>query len=240
MKHINKWKWLILMLLAHSQSHACINKLRDREEKPNVVEVTNRAVNLIMIGNYPQAIKLLEKLEQEHAGLAKTAANLGTALELTGQDEEALKWIKEAIVRDATEHSGTEWLHVRILETKLQLKNQPKLLTTQSVLELDFGDQAVPNHITVGFVDWQNNTHDLLQIRQAISYQLKERAKFVKPKDPVVADLFFDLANITWLTQTQYNQDVIRHYQQALRYGFPHQAQIKQRIKAYRKLMKAS
>ena len=240
MKHINKWKWLIIMLLAHSHSHACINGYFKEEEKTSVVEITNRSVSLIMMGKYPEAIKLLKKLERKHTGFAKTAANLGTALELTGQDEDALKWIKKGITRDPTEHSGTEWLHVRILETKLQLKNQPELLTTQSVLGLDFGNQAVPNYIAGGFVDWQNNLHDLLQIQQAINYQLTERTKFVKPKDPVVADLFFDLANITWLTQTQYNQDVIRHYQQALRYGFPHQAQIKQRVKAYRKLMKAS
>jgi hypothetical protein len=47
------------------------------------------------------------------------AANLGTALELLGNKEEALHWIREGIRRNPQSHEGTEWLHAKILEAKI-------------------------------------------------------------------------------------------------------------------------
>ena len=54
--------------------------------------------------------------KKKFPGNARVAANLGTALELKGENEEALKWIREGVIRDASEHDGSEWLHARILD----------------------------------------------------------------------------------------------------------------------------
>ena len=58
-------------------------------------------------------------LERRYPGHHETAANLGTALELAGHDAPALQWIRIGIRRNADEHYGSEWLHVRILEAKI-------------------------------------------------------------------------------------------------------------------------
>jgi hypothetical protein len=72
-----------------------------------------------------EAVVLLEQIEEEKPGLYVTAANLGTAYELSGDDEKALEWIRKGIERNPNAHERSEWLHVRILEAKLTLKKDP-------------------------------------------------------------------------------------------------------------------
>ncbi len=70
---------------------------------PRQVDFTNRndyAVALVYLGRYDEAISLLQRLEKETPGHYATAANLGTAYELSGNNELALKWIKEGIRRN--------------------------------------------------------------------------------------------------------------------------------------------
>ena len=86
----------------------------------------NVAVDMIYRGRIPEAIEALKELEAEQPGDYVTAANLGTAYELAGKNEDALHWIKEAIRRNKDSHWKTEWLHVDILEAKLKAANDPE------------------------------------------------------------------------------------------------------------------
>ena len=57
------------------------------------------AVSLVYVGKTREAVELLEGLESEQPGTYIVAANLGTALELLGRNDEALYWIREGIRR---------------------------------------------------------------------------------------------------------------------------------------------
>lgn len=135
-----------------------------------------KAVLFMLDGNYKESIKKLLIQEALHDNSYEVATNLGTAYELSGDNSNALKWIKEGIKRNPDSHYGTEWLHVKILETKLKLEDDPDYLQN--------------NHV----VDFEELYYNTYKYREAIFYQLRERMLFVKPKDPLVADLLYAYA----------------------------------------------
>jgi tetratricopeptide (TPR) repeat protein len=213
---------------------AYIDRLTGRKrERPNWIEqrdslskLVNRggtyeqendyAVALIHLGQYDEALEILLRIEREHPGLYATAANLGTLYELRGDNELALRWIKEGIRRNDASHYRTEWLHVKILEAKIAMTKDPKWLESHSVLGLDFGDEATPVEPSAKIDGWDRTLGD---VRQALEYQLEERMQFVDPPDVIVGDLLTDLGNVNSITLAV--EYAIPVYELALTYGTP-------------------
>ena len=158
----------------------------------------NYAVGLIYLGRTDEAIQLLEKLEKEEPGSYFAAANLGTAYELSGRNSEALRWIQESIRRNTNSHYGTEWVHVKILEAKVQHEKDPAYFDTHSVIGID-PNQAKSWESEFTIAGQKRTVH---QICEAIDYQLLERLQFVRGKDPGVASLLFDRALLEAAAQT--------------------------------------
>ena len=97
------------------------------------------SIALMYLGRATDAVALLEKLETERPGEYFVAANLGTAYELSGNNQKALKWITEGIRRNPDSHEDTEWLHARILKAKIAESNDKAYFEKHSVLELEPG-----------------------------------------------------------------------------------------------------
>jgi tetratricopeptide (TPR) repeat protein len=148
------------------------------------------SVALMFLGRASEAVVLLEQLELEKPGDYATAANLGTAYELAGRNQDAKRWIDEAIRRNPDSHDGTEWLHAEILNAKIQQDRDPLYFKNHSVLNIDY------RALATGAETVQINGRQLTvkKLVEALEYQLTERLKFVKGGDPVVASLLFDLA----------------------------------------------
>jgi tetratricopeptide (TPR) repeat protein len=183
-----------------------------REESPDFSAVINYSAALIRTGGYAKAIKALLELEQKHPGAYQTATNLGTAYELSGELEDAALWIARGIERNAASHHGTEWLHLAILRTKLRLRAEPDWLTRHSVL--DGIDDRSPDEVV-----------------RAIEVQLAERLQFVRPKDEVVSDLFFQAALRVQATRGAEGQ---AHFlRESLRFGDVHRPEAERRLKAF-------
>lgn len=190
------------------------------------------AVAILHLGQTAPALAIFEALERERPGVYQTAANLGTAYELSGRNADALRWIREGIKRNPRSHEGTEWLHAAILEAKLAQARDPKWLATHSVLGLDFGANArpvMPKALPKGN-DGKPVTSEALRV--ALFFQLMERRQFVNPPDGIVADLFFDWANVTALTASLENS--LQMYDEALRFGLA-RAQLASQRRAYMK-----
>jgi tetratricopeptide (TPR) repeat protein len=163
----------------------------------------------IYTGQYLQAKQIFQDIEQKTPGLYQTAANLGTTYELLGQNDSALYWIKRAVEINPNSHRGSEWIHVKILEAKVKANGDEKKLWTHSILSLDFGDDKIP----------VNKTNlDLQNLRVHLYDQLNERMSFIKPKDPIVAQLLFDLGNVCALTMDATSG--LQVYQSAKEYGY--------------------
>jgi hypothetical protein len=155
-----------------------------------VARKNDEAVQVLLKGNPAKAVTMLEKIEAEHPGQYYTAANLGTALELAGDDVAALKWIKEGIRRNPKSHMHTEWLHARILETKINLKDDPAWMKTHTITGADFEQIKSPGYS----LDTLQRPVTAEDIRESLHSQIEVRMLFVKPKDVIVAQLLKELA----------------------------------------------
>jgi hypothetical protein len=136
------------------------------------------AAALLYLHRYADAVAVLVENEQAYPGQYATAANMGTAYELSGDVGHALHWIKEGIRRNPASHEGTEWLHVAILETKLQLRSNPRWLAKNSVLD-------------------PHRRRPAAELAKALEYQLNERLYFIKADDPIMCDLFYEAARLS-------------------------------------------
>ncbi len=163
-------------------------------------------VTLVEMGHFSQAEKLFLEIEKQQTNLYSTASNLGTTYELLGENEKALQWIAEGIKRNPDAHERSEWIHLKILETKIILKRDPNYLQTHSVLGTDFGNEILPKYIDApstqnirSYLRLPKNApiDSILQyLSSQIGYQLQERTHFIKNNDPIMGQLFFDLGNI--------------------------------------------
>lgn len=184
-------------------------------ELRNATEFTNRndyCVALMYLGRSQEAVDRLQKMEQEKPGEYYIASNLGTAYELAGNNEAALRWINEGIRRNPASHEGTEWLHAKILEAKIAREKDPAYFEKHSVLELNpaqIGESMI--------IDGKTFTPG--QVAEAIQHQLVERMQFVKPPDPAVASLLYDYAAIDAASSSMESAKNILNL--AAEYGYP-------------------
>lgn len=190
--------------------------LKKLHEADNVYKQTGKLEDysdlgsmLLYTGEYLKAKQLFQDIEQKTPGLYQTASNLGTAYELLGQNDSALYWIKRAVEINPNSHRGSEWIHVKILEAKVKANGDEKYLWRHSILSLDFGDDKIPVN---------KNNIDLNDLRDQLYDQLNERMSFIKPKDPIVAQLLFDLGNVYALTRDATSG--LQIYQSAKEYGY--------------------
>ena len=178
----------------------------------NFNDRSDYSIALMYLDRSKEAVALLESLEKEQPGRYFIAANLGTAYELSGNNEEAAHWIAEGIRRNPESHEGTEWLHLKILNAKIAAQQDPDYFKKHSVLDL------VPQPMTQDTLLGTEKLHPE-QMAEAIQHQLSERVQFVKPPDPAVASLLFDYAAIEAGTRTlESAKSVLRL---AENYGYP-------------------
>lgn len=196
-------------------------------QRPNYATLTELGVLLVFQGQYTRAVNHFLMLERRYPGRYETATNLGTALELSGHDEPALRWIRIGIQRNPESHGGSEWLHVRILDAKIAAARDPAYLASHSIAGVTFAPvrvPPVPQSMPAG-----NNGAPVLpwELDNALANQLLERVQFVSPKDPVVANLLLDWATLNLAGGPIESADVL--YDLAVRYGAPRDALMRER-----------
>lgn len=171
-----------------------------------VEDFSDYGVLLIYHGRLDEAKKVFIEIEAREPGRYSTAANLGTTYELLGKNDSALYWIKRAVAIDPQSHHGSEWLHVKILEAKIQKNN----FNSVFLIGTDFGNDTLPKS--------NLSALDLDNLSKALHYQLNERVSFVKPKDEIVGLLLFELGNIKAIQSDLVT--AMRIYDMAIQYGY--------------------
>jgi tetratricopeptide (TPR) repeat protein len=185
------------------------------ESTDPIDQESDAAVEVLMDGDAQKAVTMLEALEKKHPDRYYTAANLGTAYELSGNDQKALKWILEGIRRNPDSHMETEWLHARILETKIKLKSDPTWLESHTITEADFLRLRDPAYQ----LQTRQRPVDAKDLHRSLWHQLDARMLFVKPKDAIVAQLLKELALIE--AQIGLLEEATRYREMAIEYGMP-------------------
>lgn len=179
------------------------------------------AVALIHLGRTEEALKILERLEKNRPSSYYTAANLGTVYELLGNNEKAYEWIAESMKRNPDSHFGTEWLHLKILKAKQAIKKDPQWIDKNSVLGIDW--ELISGDLSkVQVSDDRKVVYNADAVRKAIEYQLHERTEFVKPPDPTVASLLYDLSFLVRHSRSEEHRNLVLKAAHA--YGYPNTA----------------
>lgn len=174
-----------------------------------IADYSDYGVALIYNGRYEEAKKIFTEIEFKRPGLYPTAANLGTVYELLGMNDSAYYWINKGIEINPSSHFGSEWIHVEILKAKIASKGNPNYYYTHNILNIDMGTEETP--INVKHID-------LKELETQLYYQLTERMSFVKAPDPVVAQLLFELGNISAITKDV--ESALVCYKRARTYGY--------------------
>jgi tetratricopeptide (TPR) repeat protein len=177
------------------------------DETKDVKYLSDVGVVLIFQQKYNEAKAVYLKIEEIDPTRYATASNLGTVYELLGENENALTWIKKAVEINPKSHENSEWIHVKILETKIKGEQS---ITSDSLINTNFGTS--PNPTTT------LSKQQLLELRDALYFQLNERVSFIKPPDKIIANLMYDLANVTFLIGGK--ESAITIYEKAREYGF--------------------
>lgn len=168
-------------------------------------DLNDRGVMLIYLGRYAEAVEQFRALRRSGFNSYTVNANLGTAFELMGENDSALACIRRAVAIDPASHEGSEWIHVKVLERKVALANGQ---ATGPILGCSFGAGELPR---------APERIGLEVLRSHLMYQLQERLTFVAPRDPVVAELLFELGNTqALLVNVECALDL---YEQAAEYG---------------------
>lgn len=167
--------------------------------------LSDYAVYELKIGNKKRAVEILEKLVAGHPKEYNVLANLGTAYELTGDDNKALELLKKAVAVNPGSHYSSEWIHIRVLEEKLAGRQYNK------IINLDIKD----------FSTWVTDKSYIFKVpadslKIQIAYQLHERIGFVASPDPVVGQLVLDFADI--VAKTEVRTEAIPFYNYAAWY----------------------
>ena len=215
--------WYTGKELARTLTSSAPNEYWVREQikrvrrSPDFANLTDIGVVLIRQGQFTRAVEHFVRVERLFPGHHETAANLGTALELSGHDAVALRWIRLGIARNADEHFRTEWLHARILEAKIAMAQDPGYLKGRSIAGVTFAPTLVPPLPQAMPAGNDGQPVNPWQLNVALSYQLHERTQFVRPRDPVVSNLLLDWATLNLAGGPIENADVL--YDLAVRYG---------------------
>jgi tetratricopeptide (TPR) repeat protein len=184
-----------------------------------------KGVQNIYLGHHDEALGIFEEIESASPGRYNTAANMGTAFELKGNLDLALKWIAESMRRNPGSHQGTEWLHVAILKTKIRLKQDPGYLAREHIIGLP-DNFTKASRITVDGQDYS-----WFEVTNALRYQLLERAVFVKPQDPVMADLLYTYGVLEAHVRTV--ESGIKLLELSREYGYPDRKRLDETIGHY-------
>ncbi len=155
--------------------------------KPDADLLSDKGLILILQRKYQQAIDLYLGVEKKYPNRYSTASNIGTAYELIGDNENALKWISKALVLNPDSHNKSEWIHQNILKIKLKQLQ----LSSESLINRDFGNEDFPVSTL--------SKEDLNSLKNQLYFQLNERRSFIQPKDEIMAQLLFDYGNILLL-----------------------------------------
>ena len=165
------------------------------------------ALILLKLGHIQKSLEILKDLALKHPDEYNIIANLGTAYELSGDVHSALKYIKKAVRLNPHSHNGSEWIHVKILEAKVKLANDPSYLKKHSILELQINLKQ--NYTAKEILKFN-------KIKRELAWQLTERIHFVNAPDPIVADLLSTLAKLVALTE--YMESALSLYDQSINY----------------------
>ena len=151
------------------------------------------AAYMILEGRVEAARDYLYKNVKQKVDNYNYAANLGVAHELLGNLDSAYYWTKTGTEINPDSHHQSEWIHVRILEIKLALEENPNWWEENTIFGFEIPEGKLPIEMDV-----IEDLEDPDLFYEQLYFQLNERTFFVKPDggNPIIGRSLLLLADI--------------------------------------------
>jgi tetratricopeptide (TPR) repeat protein len=140
--------------------------------------LSDYAVRLTKVGKFKESLEILKELGKKYPNEYQIISNLGTSYELNGELDSPLKYIRKGLKLNPLSHDKSEWVHERILITKLELTENPNYLDSNTILNISEKD---------------TNYHLLAH---QVSIQLRERFPYCPPSNIIMQNLLIELGDI--------------------------------------------
>ncbi len=189
---------------------------KELQTKADFKLLSDYGLYLVKGGKVKEARIIFEALAKAYPNEYSIIANLGTTYELLGENEKALEYIRKGLKLNPNSHGGSEWIHVKILLTKIGFDKDPNYMKEHDVLALTPKQEA-------------SNA-----VRKQLYTQLKERFPFCKGPDPIMADLFIELGDC--YAETLSFEHAKGLYQIAKKYYMTDRRDVDEKIEQVRKL----
>jgi tetratricopeptide (TPR) repeat protein len=165
------------------------------------------AAVLCRVGKAQEALVILERLIQKYPQEYNIIANLGTTYELIGENKKAVQYIKKGLEMNKKSLMGSDWIHVKILEAKMAMQQNPNWLRENAIL----GKEAIS-------ILESKNEEKIKQFIQDLGYQIFERTstQFIQPKEMIIGDLIMFLGDL--YKRLEYYKYAIESYKLAEEY----------------------
>lgn len=159
------------------------------QTKDDFQNESNIALYYMKLGEVKKALAILKPLAVEYPQEYTIIANLGTAYELNGELNKALKYIKQGYALNPDSHLGSEWIHIKILEAKIKQASNSTWLDTHPIItvdELRQKQEEYRSRLNVSHYDRQEHNH--------LVFQIRTRVPFTPAPNKVIANLLRTLA----------------------------------------------
>lgn len=196
--------------------------LKTKEENAGFEVWSDISVNLMKLGYADSAITLLEPLVRDHPNEYNLMANLGTAYELTGQLDSALKYISKGYEINPQSHRGSEWIHVRILQAKVKEQQNPGWLSHHQIIDVQE---------LIDDIDTNNLRRELRKVNYDFFYQIRTRVPFTPAPNKTISNLLVTLGDFNREVGTYENALLSYTYALMFEDDFKSEIDIKDKIK---------
>lgn len=154
----------------------------------NFKNISDYGAYLLMAGNYKEGLQLFTALIKKHGEVYEIRSNIAVAYELNGRFDSAYYWEKKALELNPDAHDKSEWVHLKILEARIQLAADSNWCLNNNVTGII--DTIKKNYKFSlnegGYDSW---------LFEDFTSQLDERFPFTFPEDKVMGKLMLELGD---------------------------------------------
>ena len=189
--------------------------------------LSNKALAFMKLGKVSKAKDILVDLVQRNPKEYSMVANLGTAYELSGELDSALKYISKGLEINPKSHYGSEWIHVELLKAKIKRKRSRYYIVKNSILS----DKLLESKRDTSKRRWRSS-----RVLDHIYWQVRTRAPFTPAPNEVIWNLLLTAGEFAQKHDTYENAFIAFAYSRKYAYNYEQKRKSEQKIKALNKL----
>ena len=189
--------------------------------------LSNKALALMKLGKVSKAKDILVDLVTRNPKEYSMVANLGTAYELSGELDSALKYISKGLEINPKSHYGSEWIHVELLKAKIKRKRSKYYIIKNPILS----DELLESKRDTSKRYWRRS-----RVLNHIYWQVRTRAPFTPAPNEVIWNLLLTAGEFAQKHDTYENALLAFAYSRKYAYNYEQKRKSEQKIKALNKL----